>query len=93
MLYVTLGVMLASSAASGSPIHAEGDVRLEFVGTAKKCNMKCLDADVKRPLASLGAIVDEANDVVCGPQDSYIEIPVSRRKGVAVVAVGPREWL
>ena len=42
--------------------------------------MKFLDADVKRPLASVSAIVDEGNVVKFGPQD-----PMSRRDGVFVV--------
>ena len=59
---------------------------------SKKCNVKFSDADIKRPLASVSAIVDEGNIVVLGPQDSYIEntstrqrIRMSRRKGVFVV--------
>ena len=49
--------------------------------------MKFLDADVKRPLASVRAIVDEGNIVVLGLQESYIEntstgerIPMNRKK-------------
>ena len=48
-------------AASGSPIHVEGDERLELGREGKKCNMKFLDAEVKRLLASVSAIVDEVN--------------------------------
>ena len=33
------------AAASGSPIHVEGDATLEFVRDGEKCNMKFLDAD------------------------------------------------
>ena len=80
-------------AANGSPIRVEGDARLEFVPDGQKCNMKFLDADVKRPLSSVTAIVDEDNVVVFVQQDSYIEntstgqmIPMRRRKGVFVVA-------
>ena len=54
--------------------------------------MKFLDADVKRPVASVSAIVDEGNVVKFGPQDSKIEsvrkgqrIPMSRMDGVFVV--------
>ena len=60
------------AAASGSPIHVEGDARLEFVRDGKTCNLKFLDADVKRPVASVCAIVYEGNIVVFGPQESYI---------------------
>ena len=78
--------------ANGSRIRVEGDARLEFVRDGKKCNMKSLDADVKRPAASVSAIVDEGNVFVFGPQESYNEstctgqrVPMSRRKGVFVV--------
>ena len=80
------------AAASGSPIRVEGDARLEFVRDGKKFNRKFLDADVKRPLASVRAIVERGNIVVFGPQESYIEntsidqrIPVRRRNAVFVV--------
>ena len=46
------------AAANGSPIRVEGDARLEFIRDGMKCIMKFLDADVKRPLASVSAIVD-----------------------------------
>ena len=52
------------AAANGSPIRVEGDARLEFIRDGMKCSMKFLDADVKRPLASVSAIVDEGNVVV-----------------------------
>ena len=61
------------AAASGSPIHVEGDARLDFVRDGKKCDINFLDADVKRPLASVSATVDEGNIVEFGPQESYIE--------------------
>ena len=35
--------------------------------------MKFLDADVKRPLASVRAIMDEGNVVVSGQHESFIE--------------------
>ena len=35
--------------------------------------MKFLDADVKRPLASVSSIVDEGNVVVLGQHESFIE--------------------
>ena len=66
-------------------------VRLEFVRERKMCNMKFLEADVKRPLASVFVIVAEGNVVVFGRQDSHIEktstgqrIPMGRRKRVGV---------
>ena len=70
------------------------DTRLEFVEDGRICNMKFLDADVKKPLASECAIVDEGNMVVFGPQESYIEntrtaqrIPTNRRQRICA-AVG-----
>ena len=61
------------AAANGSPIRVEGDARLEFIRDGMKCSMKFLDADVKRPLASVSAIVDEGNVVVFGQHESFIE--------------------
>ena len=68
---VTKLVRLA--AASDSPIHVEGDGRLEFARKGDMCNMKFLDADVIRPLLSVIAIDDEENIVVFGPQESHVE--------------------
>ena len=80
------------AAANGSPIRVEGDARLEFIRDGMKCSMKFLDADVKRPLASVSAIVDEGNVVVFGHRESFIEnvstgqrIPMCRRNGVFVM--------
>ena len=80
------------AAAKGSPIQVEGDAKLEFVRYGKKCSMRFLDADVKRPLASVSALVDEGNVVVFGQHESFIEntntgqrIPMSRRNGVFVM--------
>ena len=80
------------AAANGSPIRVEGDARLEFIRDGMKCSMKFLDADVKRLLASVSAIVDEGNVVVFGQHESFIEnvstgqrIPMCRRNGVFVM--------
>ena len=35
--------------------------------------MKFLDANIRRPLASVSAMFDERNVVVFGPQDAYVE--------------------
>ena len=43
-------------ASNGSPIRVDGGATLEFVWDGKKCNMRFLDADVKRPLASVSVI-------------------------------------
>ena len=50
--------------ASGWTIRVEGDARLEFVRDGEMCNMKFLDADVKRPLASVSDNVDQGIIVV-----------------------------
>ena len=39
----------------------EGDARLEFIRDGKKCKMKFLDADVKRPLASVSISARETS--------------------------------
>ena len=61
------------AAACGSAIRVEGDAKLEFLREGKRCCMKCLDADVKKPLASVSSIVDDGNKFVFGQQESYIE--------------------
>ena len=80
------------AAASGSPIRVEGDARLEFIRDGMKCSMKFLDAHVKRPLASVSAVVEEGNVIVFGQHESFIEtvskdqrIPMCRRNGVFVM--------
>ena len=92
----TKSVKLA--AASGSLMHVKGDAKLEFVRNGKRCNMMFLDADVKRPLASVSAIVDGGNVVVFGPQDSSIEntstclrIPMGKRNDVFVMQLKTSE--
>ena len=79
-------------AANGSPIRVEGDARLKFIRGRMKCSMKFLDADVKRPLASVSAIVDERTVVVFGQHELFIEngstgqrIPMCRKNGVFVM--------
>ena len=61
------------AAASGSAIRVEGDAKLEFMREGEQCCMKFWDADVKRSLASVSAIVDGGSKVVFGQQESYIE--------------------
>ena len=80
------------AAANGSPIHVEGDATLNFKRGDRNCAMKFLDADVKRPLAAVSAIVDEGNKVVFDTNEAYIEnnatkerIPMVRKNGVFVL--------
>ena len=42
-------------------IQVEGDAKLEFSRDGNRCCMKCFDADVKKPLASVSAIVDDGS--------------------------------
>ena len=87
-----VGVKLA--AANGSPIRVEGDAALRFKTGGRACRMNFLDADVRRPLGAVSAIVDGGNTVVFGARESAIindatgeKIPLMRRGGVYVMAV------
>ena len=87
-----VGVRLA--AANGSPIKVEGDAALHFKTGGRECTMNFLDADVRRPLGAVSAIVDGGNTVVFGARESVIindatgeRIPLVRRGGVYVMAV------
>ena len=61
------------AAACGSAIRVEGDAKLELFREGKRCCMKCLHADVKKPLTSVSSIVGDGNKFVFGEQESYIE--------------------
>ena len=87
-----VGVKLA--AANGSPIRVDGDAALRFKTGGRECRMNFLDADVRRPLGAVSAIVDGGNTVVFGARESAIindatgeKIPLVRRGGVYVMAV------
>ena len=63
-----------------------------FEQSGRKGAMGFLDADVKRPLASVSAIVDQGNKVVFGPDACYVEhvatgqkMPMTRKRGVFVL--------
>ena len=80
------------AAANGSSIRVEGDARLEFVRDSKKWSMRFLDADFKRPLASVSPIVVSGKVAVFGQHESFIEnknigqmVPMSRRNVVFVM--------
>jgi hypothetical protein len=84
---LTKAVKLA--AANGSPIHVAGEATLNFKKGDRECQMKFLDAQVRRPLVSVTAIVDEGNVVVFGPNESFVEcsktgqrIEMIRKNGV-----------
>ena len=87
-----VGVRLA--AANGSPIKVEGDAALHFRTGGRECTMIFLDADVRRPLGAVSAIVDGGNTVVFSARESVIvndatgeRIPLVRKGGVYVMAV------
>ena len=65
------GKSVRLAAANGSPIHVEGGATLQFVRAGWRCAMKFLDADVKRPLAAVCAIVDSGNDIVLSKLPSH----------------------
>ena len=80
------------AAANGTPIRVEGEAVLEFRRGDRKCAMKFIDADVRRPLASVAAMVDEGNTVIFGPRRSYVksgatgeEIELVRKNGVFIM--------
>ena len=80
------------AAANGTEIAVLGEAELEFRRSGRACSMKILDANVKRPLASVSAIVDQGNRVVFDPHMSYVEnvatgqrLPMVRRRGVFVM--------
>ena len=68
---------------------------LEFEMKGRKCCMKFLDADVKKPLGSVSAMVEEGNTVVFSKRwGSYVEndltgekIPLEHKNGTYVMAL------
>ena len=82
-------------AANGTTIEVEGEATLEFEMGGKKCGMKFLDADVKKPLGAVSAMEDEGNTVVFSKKwGSYVEndateerIPMVRKGGVYVMVL------
>jgi hypothetical protein len=82
-------------AANGTNIEVDGEAMLEFQMGGKKCGMKFLDADVKKPLGAVSAMEDEGNTVVFSRKwGSYVEndktgerIPMERKGGVYVMVL------
>ena len=81
-------------AANGSPIRVDGEATLKFVRGTRRCEMRFLDADVRKPLGAVSAIVDQGNTVVFSRERSYIQsdatgevIPVVRNGGTYVIQV------
>ena len=54
-------------AANGQEMPVEGEKVVKFEVDGKKCGMKFLVTDTKKPLAAVSSIVDEGNVVVFGP--------------------------
>ena len=52
------------AAANGTPIQVDGEAALHFKQGKRQCAMRFLDADVRRPLGSVSAMVDGGNKVV-----------------------------
>ena len=83
------------AAANGTSLAVKGEAELRSQGpSGKQCSMKFLDADVKKPLASVSSIVDQGNRVVFDADASYVEniesgrrIPMVRRRGVFVMEI------
>ena len=80
------------TAANGSPIEVEGEAALHFKRGQRRCAMRFLDADVRRPLSVVSAMVDEGNEVVFRRSGSFVrnektkeKIPMERRGGVYVM--------
>ena len=81
------------AAANGTSIEVDGEALLEFKMSGKRCGMRFLDADVKKPLGAVSAMVDEGNTVVFSRKwGSYVEndetserIPMIRKGGTYVM--------
>ena len=83
------------AAANGTPIQVDGEAALHFRRGRRQCAMKFLDADVKRPLGSVSAMVDGGNKVVfakgvlCGERgDQGADTNEEERRGVCDGAGG-----
>ena len=69
------------AAANDTKIEVYGKAVLEFERGGKKCGMRILNSDVRKPLAAVSAMNDEGNMVVFSRKcESYIENDVTREK-------------
>ena len=88
-------------AANGSPIDVHGEKTIEFqINGGRRCAMNYLVTGVKKPLASVGAIVDGGNRVIFDADGSFIEnkatgerIALKRKDGTFMMEmkVGPED--
>ena len=83
------------AAANGTSIDVQGEALFEFDVGGRKCGIKFLDADVKKPLVAVSAMEDEGNTVVFSKKwGSYVEndrtgerIPLERKGGTYVMVL------
>ena len=83
------------AAANGTNIEVEGEALLDFEMKGWKCCVRFLDEDVKKPLGSVSAMVEEGNTVVFSKKwGSYVEndltvehIPLEQKGGAYVMAL------
>ena len=62
------------AAANGTKIEVYGEAVLVFEKDGRKCGMRFLDSDVRKPLAAVSAMNDEGNTVVFSKEwGSYVE--------------------
>ena len=80
------------AAANGTDIEVDGEAVLEFVQGKTNCEMRFLDAEVKKPLGAVSAIVDEGNEVTFRKEGGFIKnlstgkkIWMKRRGGLFVI--------
>ena len=79
-------------AANGSPIDVHGEKTIEFqISGGRRCAMNYLVTGVKKPLASIGTILDGGNRVIFDADGSFIEM--KRKDGIFMMEmkVGPEE--
>ena len=83
-------------AANGQEMPVDGEKVVRFETDGRKCGMRFLVTDTKKPLAAVSSIVDEGNVVVFGPGPwgSFIQnvhngekIFMTRKKGTYVIQV------
>ena len=83
-------------AANGQEMPVDGEKVVKFETDGRKCGMRFLVTDTKKPLAAVSSIVDEGNVVVFGPGPwgSFIQnvnngekIFMTRKKGTYVIQV------
>ena len=80
-------------AANGSEIEVLGEKVIDFKGKdGRKCGMHYLVTNVKKPLASVSAIIDQGNKVVFDTEGSYVEnkqtgerIKLKRKNGTFIM--------